>query len=264
MPHLTLKQLQQTLQAYLLDANAEVISTYIETPPHEDTVCARLAIYGNAYQQRLIEALAEDFAGLYQWLGEDSFIALAKDYIQTCPSSVYSLGEYGAHLADFMQSHQTYHQQTAWIEMVQFEWALSQAQLAPNATVLKSSDLAAIAPEAWGGLCLELHPSLQLHFFKSNVAEIWQALKQAEPRVELVMQENASLWGIWRRNNEVYFSSYNEAEAYTLTALHAKQNFARLCTGLADFLSAEDIPNFIALFIQRLMVEEQVISVLST
>ena len=258
MKMFNLQRLEQSLQNYLLSHKNE-IADQIVCPPHEDTVSARLAIYGEGYELRLQEALQEDYAGLYAWLGEERFNQVTADYIRTCPSQVYSLSEYGAGLEQFLLTHPDYQADEAMVEMVRFEWTLSKAQLAPDGIPMTSKRLAEVPLEQWESMCFSFHPSLNLIRLKTNIPQIWLAATAGKSVPDLEINMEAVLWAVWRRHVEIYFSVYDTVEAQVMQALVDGNSLEQACEKLR--LDEAQGSQFIAELLQRLLFEEQLVAV---
>ena len=67
------------------------------------TSAQRLEIYVDAYHERLLECLREEFPATRHAVGDELFDALAFGYLQHEPSRSYTLGELGAATASFPQ-----------------------------------------------------------------------------------------------------------------------------------------------------------------
>ncbi|WP_197356493.1 HvfC/BufC N-terminal domain-containing protein [Aureliella helgolandensis] len=62
----------------------------------------RIEIYANAYYARLLECLRDEFPAMVALLGEDTFHAFAFDYLQSNPSSSYTLADLGRNFHRFL------------------------------------------------------------------------------------------------------------------------------------------------------------------
>lgn len=90
-----LKLLQQQFQSTIFKSDTMILS---EMTPH------RMTIYQNSYYERIISALKQDFPVLCNELGESAFSGLARDYIQSHPSTHYNLRIIGQYLSEFILS----------------------------------------------------------------------------------------------------------------------------------------------------------------
>jgi hypothetical protein len=145
-----LQNLQTAFKCYLLEGDAEIAAHIVSTPAlNSDT---RLAIYGNAYRSRLVEALANDYPALQYLLGEGDFSQLCLDYIKTYPSHYTSLRWFGQDLVQFLENSENYCSQPHLAELAKFEWAFIDAFDAEDCNVLSVDDVAKVASELWSEL----------------------------------------------------------------------------------------------------------------
>jgi len=198
------------------------------------------AIYQQAYQLRLAEALQYNYPALYQLLGDEEFFSLSNHYRQQYSSSHPSIRWFGAQLSEFLSNHDPYSVIPLFGELAQFEWALRHTIDAADTHSLTSTELQKIAPQAWGNLQIKTHPALSLFHFDWNTIQVWQALKfEHEPP----QPESAdSHWIIWRSHDlTTMWRSCGEMENFALMALQSGMNLAALCCLLEEHSpSAED------------------------
>ncbi len=121
----------------------------------------RLQIYNQQYWLRLISCLEEDFPGMRMLLGVDRFQALATAYLQSHPSTSFSLNELGHKLPEFLLKEPYWGEPHSdlLLDIARFEWAQAFATDADKRLPLKPEDLAARDPAK---LVLILQPHLQL------------------------------------------------------------------------------------------------------
>lgn len=100
---LDLPNLQQWMQGRLLDG--------LTVHADEHVVCdarlaatARLEIYVHAYRQRLVECLRNEYPLLLALAGPTVFELFAQGYIAAKPSRSYTLYEFGAGFADYLEA----------------------------------------------------------------------------------------------------------------------------------------------------------------
>src|SRR6185312_16138520 len=94
-----LTHLQTELQNYLMNSDQTIQQHIVDTAKVPAEI--RLAIYGNAYQSRLHDALAISYPLLQKYLGENAFLQLSHDYLDHYPSCYRSIRWYGDQLALF-------------------------------------------------------------------------------------------------------------------------------------------------------------------
>jgi hypothetical protein len=211
----------------------------------------RLGIYADAYRLRLLEALDTDFPGLHSLAGDDEFDRLGRAYIDARPSGHFSLRWYGHRLAEFLRATAPWCDHPVLAEMAAFEWAMSLAFDAANDGVISMEDMARIPPDAWGGMQLLPHASVQRLDLQWNVPVFWKAV-QADDELEAPQAgEHPVGWVIWRRALNTYYRSLTVDEAWALDGLLAGNDFATLCEGLCEWVDPGNAPVHAAGLLRR-------------
>ncbi|MEO8402779.1 MAG: DNA-binding domain-containing protein [Gammaproteobacteria bacterium] len=228
---------QVSFQQYLLNNNPEFISQVVSTQkvPAE----RRLAIYHDAYHFRLIDALANNYPGLKQYLGCDQFERMARLYISDAPSPYRSIRWYGDKLFYFLKNQSDYYDYPYLSELAEFEWAMTLAFDARDAFVLQIEDMMRIKPEAWIDMRLQLQPALQRHDFYWNVVPIWQAITDSDHLPDPIVSDQAQPWVIWRTDYNVRFCLLKKEEAWAVDASIHGSTFSEICEGLCQWINEE-------------------------
>ena len=113
--------LQKALQNFLLHSDAAIKKLIIGTKKFP--IKKRLAIYQNAYQLRLVEALGDNFPKLKQYMGDDEFEKCGLHYLAKFPSNYTSIRWFGAELAVYLQAE---YPDSPWLaELAQLEWTMT-------------------------------------------------------------------------------------------------------------------------------------------
>ncbi len=235
-----LRELQVDMQRHLLGEESTVTAAIVDAPP----LCPadRLAIYRNAYQVRLVDALHETYPVLHALLGDEAWVELGYAYVAAYPSVFRSIRWYGRELAKYLEASAPYGDAPILSEVALLEWTLSEVFDAPDALSLPRSALAAIEPSAWGSLTLEFHPSLRRLAFSWNTAAVWKAMSQEETPPRPEMASEPAPWLLWRQNLQNYFRSMNAVESAALDSALRGRNFAQVCEDLGALLPQEEIP----------------------
>jgi hypothetical protein len=233
-----LQNLQAAFKRYLFEQNNSIASHIISTENFNND--QRLAIYGNAYHSRLIEALAKDFPAVYYLIGEDDFCTLCNAYIKAYPSTYYSLRWFGQNLAQFLENHKMYNRQSYLAELAYFEWTFVNAFDAKDAHVLEINDASNIPPDSWPGLQIILHPSVRLVVCSWNCLVIWQSMKNntALPKPQLLDSKVHYL--IWRHGLKTMYRSLAADEAIALSVVAKGADFSELCIALTQELETDE------------------------
>src|SRR5277367_31126 len=105
----------------------------------------RLEIYNRQYWFRLFSAMAEDFPGLRNVLGEKQFDAMCKAYLIDCPSTSFTLRNLGSKLESWLRSHPKWagKKQTLALDIARLEFAAVEAFDNEAKPPLRAEDLAA-------------------------------------------------------------------------------------------------------------------------
>ena len=233
-------ELQRDMQRHLLGEASAVTAAIVDAPPLEAK--DRLAIYRNAYQVRLIDALHDTYPILHGLVGDDEWLALGRAYVAAHPSVFRSIRWYGGELADFLANYPPYGDAPILAEVALLEWTLAAVFDATDAHALNRAALAAVDPAAWGSLTFEFHPSLRRLEFSWNTAAVWKAMSRDEtpPRPELAAAP--APWLLWRQNLQNYFRSMSGAESAALGSALRGRSFGEICEDLSALLPDEEIP----------------------
>jgi len=239
-----LQQIQQELQAHLLTQNNNIIKAVAK--PIKGTPAERLAVYGDGYRLRLLEALAIDFEVLQQVVGADSFEQIGQAYIDAYPSHHFSIDVFGKHMAHFLAVTEPYCQQPYLSELAAYLWALNKTIDAPDAPLLTGEQIAAIPQENWPAMCLSFHPSVQpLLTHRWNSVALWQAAlnKQTIPPIQRL--KKTSYYVVWRKGIQSFYSNLQQREeAYVFQALQKGKTFGTLCEGLLRWLPEDQVAGY--------------------
>jgi hypothetical protein len=236
----TLRDLQRDMQQYLLGETSGVTAAIVDAPPL--AAKDRLAIYRNAYQVRLIDALHETYPVLHGLLGDEAWVELGEAFVAAHPSMFRSIRWYGRELADLLGSCEPYSNEPILAEVALLEWTLAEVFDATDAEPLQRAALAAVDPAAWGSLKFEFHPSLRRLDFCWNTAAVWKAMSADETPPSPTRAAAAMPWVLWRQDLQNYFRSMNAVESTALDGALRGLNFAEICETLSATMQPEEIP----------------------
>lgn len=215
-----------------------------------------LAIYANAYRQRLVDALADTFAKTCAVLGAEAFEATALAFVAGQPPTHQNLREFGAGFAAHLRETLPDRPQAA--ELAQLDRALRRAFDGADSAVLGGAELGAVPSEAWGALRLTPVPTALLLRFEHNTVAMWQALDDDHPPPPAQRGDVAVDWLIWRKELQPHFRSLVPTEAALLRAMLAGSSFAAACEQAAGE-SDDDITPLIGQCL-RVWVDDGVLS----
>jgi len=140
----------------------------------------RFAVYQNAYEIRLTESLKEDFPECQKQLGEERFSNLLRHYVQTNPSSYWSLAQLSE---DFYQHISRLHPELR--ELAHFEWQLILTQLSAYEQPFDFSKLACLDTQQQESFFIRLIKSA--HFAHKNNST-WLLFRNQESIQELKLK----------------------------------------------------------------------------
>jgi hypothetical protein len=245
-----LPQIQRDFQKYMLEGDAAAIEPHV-TGTARVPVATRLAIYGDGYVTRLIEALVANFPVLSELLGEVDFAALGTAYVRSYPSPFFSVRYYGNALAGFLGADPRYAGAPVLAELARWEWAMTEVFDAADVEPIGAASLARIAPESWAQLRFEWHPSLRRLALTWNAPQIWKAVSDAEEPPEVELQPELVQWLLWRQDLRTYFRSLSPLEAAALDAAREGLPFGELCAVLSATVGEEQAPARAAGFLRE-------------
>lgn len=227
LPSLALFEQQAALQDWLMRGNA-ALSSLIDGDRHDE----RLRVYGDAYQLRLIDVLANDFPVLRALVGETMFDTLASGYLRTHPSRHPSVRHFGRDFATWLGRHE--HPST-WVALAHFEWMQGEVFDAADATAISMEDVAALPADAWPGLRLELHPAIRHLHAADCIPAIVEAHHAGRPLPPTNGGDQLH-WLLWRDDFRVHWRRLDADEAALLGMTGDGATFAELCSRLATSL----------------------------
>lgn len=236
-----LKELQVAFKRHLMKRAPEVIDYIASTDDLNNEM--RLAIYGNAYYARLMEALESDYEALHTLLGDEEFSRLCREYIDTYPSQHPSLRWFGRHMSHYLATHPRYEAHPYLSELARFEWTFIEAFDAEDAPIATETDAANIPPEQWPQLRIRLHPSVHWFAYRWNILPVWKATTHEEEIPEFVQRDDTMHCVVWRQNLMTQYRSMDRVEAVALQGVKDNKNFAQICELLSELdIDPEQVP----------------------
>jgi hypothetical protein len=226
---------------------------------------ARLEVYADAYFERLLGVLRDDYPALAAALGDDAFHDLATAYLAAHPPSRPSLRDAGARVAELLagDSGEAAFFRVRWpfaADLAALEWALVDAFDAPDAPALSREGLAALAPEAWEELPLRLHPATSLLELAWPVHLLRESHERGEPLPAAGLSREPTHICVTRRHERVFFRAVEPFEAALLATLQGGTTFGALCAHIAEERGAAAAPAFAATLLTRWLEAGTVLS----
>ncbi len=238
----------------------------------------RLDVYRNAYRLRLIKAMAIEYPGLRELMGDQEFAGLAWAFVQAHPPEHASLRWVGRGLDSFVRRTPPWREQEVLAEMASYEWAQGLAFDAADSVAVTIGELQALPADRWPGLSCRLVPSCQrldlrwkipllnrelrrrpgdsgediderLSMQSSNVATLRLVQKEEERGVDaaaikelLRPQSQPHPWVLWRHGLDIHWRSLGHAEAWALQQARQGQVLADICEGLCHWFAVDRVP----------------------
>jgi hypothetical protein len=244
-----LETIEGDFQSFVLTGSAAIEARVVGT--QRVPIATRLAIYGNAYRSRLIEALESHYPALLALTGAEEFAALASAYVQAHNSSFASIRFYGGALGAFLAACPDYASRPWLGELARFEWAMTEVFDAADARPITAQDLGAIAPESWAELGFDLHSAVRRLDLMWNAPALWRALTDVLPSPAPHAQAQCIPWLLWRRDLQIFYRPLTALEAEALDVVRQGGNFGDLCVRLCAALEEREAPARAAAFLRE-------------
>lgn len=233
-----------------LEVSADALEEVISPSRSLDSV-QRLEIYVDAYFERLLECLREEFAATRQALGDELFHAVAFGYLQQYPSRSYTLGQLGARFAAYLAESRLHaHAVPAegppdWadfvIELATFERLQREVFDGPGVEGQAAgllAELSAVDEADWGGLRLVAAPCLRVCEFHYAVDTYWWAAVSGELVPDI--RPTARRLAIHRRDYVLERHPLSAAQFCLLQSLVDGQSLAAAIQAAAARADGED------------------------
>jgi hypothetical protein len=134
----------------------------------------RFNVYRNNVFASLSETLSARFPVVERLVGEEFFLAMAREFVSRHPPRSAVLLEYGDAFPAFLEAFEPVASLPYLPDVARLEWARNAAYHAPDAMPLGGAALAAVPPEAIGTIVLQLHPSVETITSPYPIVSIWE------------------------------------------------------------------------------------------
>ena len=202
-----------------------------------------LRIYAHAYGARLREALENDHPVLAAYLGDDMWDAMCSGFIDTHPSRVRSLRDFGNGLPAYLAADAQFRAHPQLVELASFERLLLDSFDAADDPRAGWAQLQAIPAGQWPALRIRLHRSVHVHRARHGSVAIWQAIKAEQAPPAYAGSEGAVDWVLWRDEDGIgRFRSLEYDSAAAFGCCRYNGSFAELCELMAITHPIEEVP----------------------
>lgn len=251
------EQFYQQFEAYLKGSDTP-ITTCIISDEKGDAI-ERMGIYRDAYALRLIDILYGDFPVIYEILGTDAFIKMAKQYLTAYPSTSFTVRHFGQYLAKFLSETQPYANHPYLWQMADFEWAKGTVFDAPDTGIFTLEQLAVLPESSWETATFQFIPAITRLVYDYNIPQIWQAVNDDKQDQEPTALDTPMPWLMWRKSLNPNWYSMEADEDWFFIQARRGENFTTLCEGLSKWIDGEEKIAQRAAEIVRRWIDEQLL-----
>lgn len=240
-----LQRIQQSMMAFLLQKDGGIETDVVDS--ENVNAIDRLNIYGDGYGFRLHDALSENYPAVHTLLGDEDFLRVAYEYMDSFPSKHFSLRFLGSQLEQFFIKN--YADLPFYAEMACFEWGLRKAFDAKNQDSIGIEVLQEIPIERWGELRFTFHESVSRMNLEWNTPQLWAAIEAESDPIPPEKLEHPFAWLLWRKGLVNHYRSLDVDEGWALDSALAGVEFESLCQGVCEWIDEEHAPARVAGFL---------------
>ncbi|MDA7947435.1 MAG: DNA-binding domain-containing protein [Hyphomicrobiaceae bacterium] len=244
-----LASLQEEFQRAVIDGDDAVLAELVDTSKENRAVL--LNVYRNAYTERLVEFLSNDYEKLYAYLGEEQFGQMAHGFITANPSATSNARWFGVRLPEFLRETEPYRTLPELGDLAALERALNDVFDAPDAPVLDLADLTVVPADGWPRLTFAPHPATRRLDHPTNATDIWKALhnEEAPPETKILGETRQVI--VYRSGGMASFRPLPSDEAMMWDEAAKGVRFSVLCEMLSIYGGEENAAGRAAQHLQR-------------
>ena len=244
-----------------LDDDAEDIARVLAPHSHL-TQAEALAIYNNAYHQRMVELSSQLFPVLFHTLGSELFTTLWIAYMGQFPPRMGSVTRIGDHLSEYLATHEHFGKLPAAADIARLEYLLTSLFDKADESVYSLEQLRAVPADAWPTMIWRPRQDWALMRTVFDLEQYWQEMKpyieaggtpgEAPFSIRLLPATKSDVPNllVYRRQHTMHFRTVSPQLAVLLNGLQEGRNFAYICEELAAHFPDQDIA---ALSLQTLL-----------
>lgn len=232
-----LARIQADFQSALLDGSDGIIKSIPDSPRESKDVL--FGVYRNAYVFRLADIVADDFARLHTYVGDEAFFGLVRAYIAAHPSRSPSARDFSRKFPQFVAAQAIARAAPMVAAIAQLEGMLNDIFDCADVTPLTLGDLAAFAPEEFGRLCFTPHPSALRLDGPGGLAETFTALSNDEAPAPPSDCASTDRMLVWRKDVLPHYRALAYEEAMMWDEAAKGVRFETLC----ELLATHDAPD---------------------
>lgn len=244
---MSLAELQQTMRAWL--TGDELAASRFGQGAR-----AGLDVYQNNYRAQLVACLAETFARVKAWLGDDAFLAAAARHIDAVPPNGWTLDNYGRDFSRTLRA--LYPSDPEVVELAWLDRALADAFVGPDVTPVSMASVASID---WDGAIFRFTPTLRLGRMITNATAIWSMLaaNSEPPKVERLPRAATVL--VWRREWTSCFRTIDDSESAAIESALTGATFGKLCAAVIETFGEQEGVKIVGGYLARWLQDELIV-----
>jgi hypothetical protein len=209
-----------------------------------------LEIYARMYTSRLLDALADDYPKLHRALGQDSFRALAEDYLRAHPPRSFTLREAGALVAPHLRHGQLAPPWAA--DLAALERARLEVFDGPDAEPPTQAEVIALGSQL-PELVLRWVPSSVVVPIEWAIDDLWSAIEDDQSPGDPAPASRTVL--VWRRDISVLHRTLDPDEGQLAPKIASGVSFAEICEVLGAIHGEDASPRAAELLLRWLGAE---------
>jgi hypothetical protein len=229
-----LAALQAAMQARMLVQSTTVDGEIADTRSPEEAT-ERLAIYANAYTERLTGALASMFPHVQRSMGAEQFAVLTSQFSREQPSRYRSVRDFGDAFPAYLALRFRGVQARGLQELAHWEWSMADAFDASDDDE-GPVDLSIVPAAQWASLRFGFTSSLRCVDFTTNALD-WRRATDARRPLRWRRLRYPLHYALWRADLEVYFRALDPHEAAALDSAKHGETFGEVCERLLNMTS---------------------------
>jgi hypothetical protein len=249
----TLRDVQRWLATVILTADAEAAGAGPVAAPPRGTVSERLHAYVDGYPARVREALLEAFPAVAHLVGNAAFADLALRYVPSAPAGVYSLGDVGRALPDFLADDRLAADLPFLPDLARLEWAVQRAFHARLDPPFDPATVASWTPDEWAAARLRFQRGTACVASRWPIRTLWTARTTPRGDIDVCVEDRPETVVVHRVEYRVACDPVDADEAAVLTRLLAGATLGDATADLAP-ADAERLGEWTASWVARGLV----------
>jgi hypothetical protein len=227
--------------------------------PPRGTTEGRWRIYRDGYLIRLAEAIENDYAAIKRILGDGAFASLCSRYLAAFPPSSHDIGRSGVNLPEFLVTDALTSDLPFLPDLARFEWAMTEAVVAPDSPTCRSDTLVELAPELLLDLVISPCPGSVVIRSEWPLGDLWACRDKEDREISVDVIDRPSRILVFRRGLSVQWRAASKEEARFLESVSGGATLAELGESPQFNAGEESASGLVSLFLG--MIESSIVQV---